>query len=161
MGTAAKSRRKTSGFHLDLEAGSGGGSRGRYTIAAGCVLAPAGIGEVLVAWWLGMEVTPRRIDLSRGEAPAGGLVSSRPGAHIYTRKHSQRNPNTPTHSSGGRTDVGRGSGGGNRGGRTDGGRGMAGRGSGVGTRGGSTDGGRGRANRGRRSCEYNKKLKAN
>ncbi|KAI8556738.1 hypothetical protein RHMOL_Rhmol05G0277900 [Rhododendron molle] len=67
MGTAAKSRRKIPGFHLDLDAWSGGGgSRGRYTIVAGRVLAPAGIGEVLVAWWLGMEVTPRRIELSRG-----------------------------------------------------------------------------------------------
>ncbi|KAI8530412.1 hypothetical protein RHMOL_Rhmol11G0056400 [Rhododendron molle] len=67
MDVTVESRGRTPEFHSDLKAGS----RGRYTIAAGRVLAPASIGEFLVAWWLGMEATPRRTEFSRGEAPMG------------------------------------------------------------------------------------------
>ncbi|KAI8524777.1 hypothetical protein RHMOL_Rhmol13G0175500 [Rhododendron molle] len=55
------------GSRTGLEAGSEGDSVKDNAIVAGCDLAAAGIGKILVAWWLGMEVASRKFVLSLGK----------------------------------------------------------------------------------------------
>ncbi|KAI8530387.1 hypothetical protein RHMOL_Rhmol11G0054400 [Rhododendron molle] len=66
-GTTIEDHRRIPGFCPGLEGRVQNEPRGEHAIAAGRDLTLAGIGEVLVAWWLGMEVASREFEPSCGK----------------------------------------------------------------------------------------------